>query len=158
MALTNNAKKIYADLCSFLDSRELSYKKHDDDLTIAITLYGDDIPMQSVIIVREEQQLISLISPLPFKIPENKRIDAALAVCTANYGLLNGTFDYDLSDGEIRFRFVIPFREMDTLSEETYEYMFVVSMNTIDKYNDRFLMLAKGMMSVEQFIQAEEVD
>ncbi len=155
MALTSNAKKIYSELCGYMDARKLRYKKFDEDLTISCTIQGDDIPMEFVAMVREKQQVISLISPLPFKMPENKRIDAAVAVCTANYGLINGTFDYDLSDGEIRFRLVIPFMELDQLGEDIYTYMLGVSMNTIDNYNDRFLMLAKGIISLEQFIEAE---
>ena len=151
----NNSKKIYAEICNYFDKNKLSYKKFDEDLTVSCTIKGDDIPMDCVLMVREKNQLVSLISPLPFKIPENKRVDAAVAVSTANYGLINGTFDYDISDGEIRFRLVVPFHDMDGLSDEIYTYMLAVSVNTIDNYNDRFMMLGKGLISLEQFINAE---
>ena len=77
-----------------------------------------------------------------------------MAVCVANYGLVNGTFDYDLSDGEIRFRIVSSFRE-SILSEELFNYMVLVAASTIDDYNDKFLMVSKGMLTIQQFIEWE---
>ena len=77
-----------------------------------------------------------------------------MAVCVANYGLINGSFDYDLSDGEIRFRLVSSYRE-SILSEALFNYMIVVSAGTVDDYNDKFLMVSNGMMSAEDFIKWE---
>ena len=33
--------------------------------------------------------------------------------------------------------------------------MLFVSANTVDRYNDRFMMLAKGNMTLDQFIEAD---
>ena len=33
--------------------------------------------------------------------------------------------------------------------------MLMVSAATIDEYNDKFLMIAKGMISFEQFLESE---
>ena len=68
--------------------------------------------------------------------------------------MINGSFDYDLNDGEIRFRLVTSFRE-STLSEELFMYMVLVTAKTVDDYNDKFLMVSKGMMSIQQFIEWE---
>ena len=38
------------------------------------------------------------------------------------------------------------------ISEEVFAYMLYCSCQTIDEYNDKFLMLAKGMISIEQFL------
>jgi hypothetical protein len=67
---------------------------------------------------------------------------------------VDGCFDYDLSDGQILFRLTSSYRD-SLLSEALFEYMVMVSASTIDKYNDRFFMLAKGMISLEQFIEMD---
>ena len=81
-------------------------------------------------------------------------MEAAIAVCVANYGLVNGCFDYDLNDGEIRFRMVQSYRD-SIIGNEVYNYMLIVGANTVDKYNDRFLMLFKGMLDLEKFVELE---
>ena len=149
------AQMVYETICKTLDNRDWKYTRHDEDLTITCGARGEDLPMDIVIIVNPRAQVVSVISPMPFKIAEDKRVDGALAVCVANYGLINGSFDYDLSDGEIRFRLVSSFRE-SILSEELFNYMIMVSASTVDDYNDKFLMVSKGMLTVQQFVEWEQ--
>ena len=148
------AQNVYETLCKTLDNKEIKYKRFDDELTISCSMSGEDIPMDFIDIVKPQAQVVTLFSPMPFKIAEDKRVDAALAVCIANYGMVNGSFDYDITDGEIRFRMVSSFRE-SILSEELFFYMLLVSAKTVDDYNDKFLMISKGMMSIEQFLEFE---
>ena len=149
------AKTVYETICKTLENRDWKFTRHDEDLTITCGARGEDLPMDIIIIVNPRAQVVSLISPMPFKIAEDKRIDAALAVCVANYGLVNGCFDYDLTDGEIRFRIVSSFRE-SILSEELFNYMIMVAAGTVDDYNDKFLMVSKGMFTIQQFIEWEQ--
>ena len=100
------------------------------------------------------QEVVQFLSKLPFSIPENKRVDAAVAVCIANYRLVDGSFDYNISDGEIVFRLTSSYRE-STLGEELFKYMIMVSSSTVDEYNDKFFMIAKDMMNVRQFMEQE---
>ena len=149
-----NAQKVYETICTAMEARDWHFQRHDDELTITCGARGEDLPMDIIFRVNPKAQVVTLFSPMPFKIAEDKRVDAALAVCVANYGLINGTFDYDLSDGEIRFRIVSSFRE-SILGEELFNYMLLVSASTVDDYNDKFLMVSKGMMSIQQFIEWE---
>ena len=153
--ILKQAQSVYDTLCKALEAREWKFTKIEDKLTITCGARGEDLPMDIIVIVNPKAQVVSLYSPLPFKMAEDKRVDAAVAVSVANYGLVNGTFDYDVTDGEIRFRLVSSFRE-SILGEELFDYMLMVSAATVDDYNDKFLMLSKGMLSLEQFISAEK--
>ena len=148
------AQVVYENICQTLKSMNWKFDRQDDDLMIHCGIQGDDLPMDFYIFVNSEAQVVSLISPMPFKISEDKRIDAAVAVCLANYKLVNGCFDYDIGDGEIRFRIVSSFRD-SVLGEELYKYMLLVSASTIDDYNEKFFMLSKGMITIQQFIELE---
>ena len=148
------AKVVYETICKALDARDWKYKRIDEDLAITCGARGEDLPMDIYIVVDPNAQVVSLLSPMPFKVGEDKRVDGALAVCIANYGLINGCFDYDLADGEIRFRIVSSYRE-SILSEELFNYMVMVAANTVDDYNDKFLMISKGVLSIEQLIEWE---
>lgn len=149
------AKQVYELFKQDLTNGKIKYEPHDDDLVISMTVHGEDLPQPTLIMVDEDREVVRLLSPLPSKIPEDKRMEAAVAVATANYGLVNGSFDYDMSDGEIRYR-VCQSYAGTVLNEETVRYLLGVIFITTDKYNDLFFMLGKGMISLEDFLKKEQ--
>ncbi len=152
---TVNAKQNFDTLCRMLDNLGFKYHKDEKDLSLETGIQGDDFLIKLHIYVNPEKELISLISIMPFAVEEAKRIDLALAVCAANYGMADGSFDYDLSDGTILFRLTSSYKET-MLSGELFKYMILVSMHTIDKYNDKFFMISKGMIEIQDFIESEK--
>lgn len=149
------AQETYDVLCKMLDNKEWHYEKIEEDLVIKSGVKGDDFPIDFIMRVNPRNEVVSFISWMPFNIDASKRVDLALAVCAANYGLADGSFDYDLSDGTIMFRLTSSYKE-STLSEALFEYMLMVSAATVDRYNDKFFMLTKGMMSIQQFLESEQ--
>lgn len=150
------AKEIYEAYCRMLDTRDWKYEKDEDNLVIVSGIRGEDLPIKFIIRVNSGMEAVSYHSPLPFNVPEDKRIDAAVMICVANYGLVEGSFDYDIRDGEIVFRLVNSYTGGDTnLSDDLFEEMIMIASNTVDKYNDRFLAVIKGIISLQQFIDSE---
>lgn len=145
------AKATYDVMCGKLDEMGWKYEKYEEDFVIKSGVRGDDLAIEFIIVVNPETQIVRYMSKMPFSIMEEKRIDAAIAVCAANNGLVDGNFDYDVLTGEIIFRMTANFRE-SLLGGDVFEYMVIVGSKIVDKYNDRFLMLSKGMLSVEQFL------
>ena len=151
------ALEVYGVLCSMLDHIGWKYEKVEDKLMIRSGVRGDDLPIEFIVMVKPRNEVVQLLSAMPFNMPEDKRVEGALAICAANYGLIDGSFDYDLSDGQIVFRLTSSYRD-SLLSEELFKYMVMVSAGTVDKYNDRFFMLAKGMIDVQKFLEMENED
>ena len=148
------AHKVYETLSTTLDSLKLYYQKNDEMLSIDCGAQGEDLQMEITIEVDAERQLIMLLSHMPFVISEDKRLDVAIATSVANNGLVDGSFDFDITDGHMFFRMTSSFIESE-IGSELFMYMLMVSCRTIDEYNDKFLMLNKGIMSVEDFIANE---
>lgn len=146
------AKTVFTTLCDVMERRGWKYEKDEKDLTVHFIVSGDDIPMQFILVIDAERQLIRLMSPLPFKMSEDKRIDGAIATCAASFGLADGSFDYDLTEGRIIFRMTASFRE-SLIGEELFHYMIECSCVTVDEYNDKFLAIDKGLLSVSDFIE-----
>lgn len=137
-----------------LTANNFHYETDDDKLLIRMTVHGNDLPQPTFIHVFDDRNVVQIVSPIPGNMPEDKRADAAVAVAVANYGMINGCFDLDMSDGMITFRLAQGFQGVE-VSEELVRYMLGLVFFTTDKYNDRFFMLGKGMMSLEQFIEKE---
>ena len=147
----NLAKQVYQTLCDAIDNRGWKYGKDEEKLVVHFGVNGDDIPMQFVLVVDAERQLVRLMSPLSCKMSESKRMEGALATCAASYGMANGNFDYNLSTGEIIFRMTASFRG-SVIGEGLFQYMISCACAMVDKYNDQFLAIDKGMLSIADFI------
>ena len=145
------AKQVYQTLCEAIERREWHFGKDEEKLLVHFGVNGDDIPMQFILIVDAERQLIRVMSPLPFKMSEAKRMEGAIATCAASFGMADGSFDYDLSDGTIVFRMTASFRE-SLIGEGLFQYLISCSCAMVDEYNDQFLALDKGIMSITDFI------
>ena len=148
------AKAMYEGMIDMFDSIEWTYDRRDDELVIESGVKGEDLPIKLYVVVKPKQQVVQVVSPLPFNIPEDKRVDAAIAVCVANYGMVDGSFDYDFTDGSLSFRLTWGYRGC-TPSRDLFEYLVMVTASTVEHYNDKFFMIGKGMMTVQQFVEAE---
>lgn len=149
------AKEVYNTLTTMLDARDWNYKKDEEKLLIKSGIKGDDLPVEFFIMVKPDNEVVQFISILPFNMPEDKRVDGAIAVSIANYGLIEGSFDYDIMDGEISFRLTTSYRGGSTISDDLLESMIYIASSTVDQYNDKFFMIAKGMMTIEQLIETD---
>ena len=89
---------------------------------------------------------------LPVTFAEDKRVDGAVAATMINYQIKNGFFDYDMADGHVFFRLPNSFQG-SLLSEAAMHYLVMVSCGTIDEYNDKLLMLAKGLIDIDVLLK-----
>ena len=109
------AKAVYDTLCNMLTENKWHYDEDEDNFVITCGAQGEDLPIKLTIRVDPERLLVSIISPMPFTVPEDKRIDMALAVSIANYGLVDGSFDYSFANGNIYFRMTSSFKRHNIL-------------------------------------------
>ena len=149
---TKKAKSVYGTLCEMLDEKHVRYEKHEEDLVITFVMKGDDLPMQFILKIDDGRQLIRLSSPIPAKFEGDKRIEGAIATSQVNYLLADGSFDFDYEKGLVYFRMTSSYLD-SLISKELFEYMVAVAGYTIDEYNDKFLMLSKGLLPLEEFFK-----
>lgn len=145
------AKAVFDTICRTLDNNDWRYKTDEEKLSINFGIRGDDFPIDIVMHVDAEKQLVLLMSRMPFTIREDKRVDLAVAISAVNNLLVDGCFDYDLASGNIYFRLTNTYIGCD-LSETVFGYMLYAAGKMIDDYNDKFLMISKGMLTLQQFM------
>ena len=148
------AKHVYKTLCDTIEQMNWKFQKDDERLLVHFSVTGEDIPMSFVLMVDVKRQLIRLLSTLPFRMKEDKRMDGAAATCVANYRLANGNFAYDLSDGTIYFKMTASFRA-SLIGPQLFRYLIACSCSTVDRYNDQFFAINEGILSLADFIEKE---
>ncbi len=147
-----NAKKVYDGLCAAIERRGWKYDKEEEKLLVSFAVKGDDLPMQFIIIVDVSRQMVRLMSPLPFNMSEDKRMEGAIATCVASYKMADGSFDYDISDGQIVFRQTASFLDSE-IGDGLFQYMISCASAMVDRYNDEFFLINSGLMSISDFIE-----
>lgn len=152
MAKYEEAKAMYKTLCQTLNNIEWRYngEEKDDQFVVETAAVGSDLKMGLHILIEVDRQLMYLKSPMPFRAPEDKMDLLGKAVLIANYSMLNGSFEMDLSDGYIAFKIVVPFMS-SMISTEVCRYMIIVSCNMVDCFNDKFQALCDGKMTLQEF-------
>ena len=148
------ARKAFATMCATLDARDWKYSKEEinGNPVIRLGVNGEDIPMDLVIIVDVERTVIRVLSPMPFKFPEDKRVAGAIACCIVSNGFADGSMDYDLSDGSVTYRMTASYRGSE-IGQQLCDYLLGCSLAMVDRYNDRLMMLAKGLIDLETFLK-----
>lgn len=145
-ANTEKAGRVFESLCAALDSEGWKYAKDAENLKIESSVRGDDMPIDIRIKVLPEQEVVLLLSELPYVFSEDKRLDGAIAVSIVNDRLVNGCFDYDIKNGSVWFRMTNSYADSD-LGAELFKYMLFVSCGTVDDYNDKFVSIGLGATS-----------
>ena len=157
MAADRAALRMFETVKEYLDDNNYRYSDVDlknDELAISATFSGDDLPMRLLLIVSPSRELVRIRSWLPFECPKDKMAIMAIAVCIANYGLMRGTFDLDISDGSIGYRLSQSYHDC-LVGPAQIGKMMADALHWIEKYNDSFQMLSQGSISLEQFNQME---
>ncbi|MDE7329573.1 MAG: YbjN domain-containing protein [Clostridia bacterium] len=143
------AQNAYKTLCAMLDERSWNYDREEDKLKILCGAQGEDLPIAIDITVYPDLELVTLLSHMPFDVPEDRRTAVSLAVSLINDSIVDGDFDYDFLTGTIVFRLTSSILE-SLIGKEMFEYMLDVSCATVEEYNDKLLKVAEEDMSLEE--------
>lgn len=141
----------YFALCETLDKMDWKYTKEEDELIVRVGVSGDDIPMDFIIKIDEKRQLIRVLSFLPFKFDGKSIVDGSIATSQINYLLADGSFDFDVSDGSVLFRMTASYND-SLISRLLLVHMINYSCTVVDKYNDKLMMLANGLIDIKTFL------
>ena len=147
--LQKKAREVFGTICRMLDEKDWRYQKDEDALKISCGVQGDDLPMPIRIELDAERQLVVLLSEIPFAVPEDRRSAIAVAVSVANYGMVYGNFDFDYLNGNILFRATAIYAQ-SLIGQEMFAFMVACSCHTIDRYNDKFLVVTQNDMTEDE--------
>lgn len=150
MSKESEALVVYNTLCSTLDNMKWTYNQEEENLVIRTSAVGDDLTMKLYMKIDSARSVMYLKSGMPFTVPSNRIDLMAKAVIAANWAMLNGSFEMDLSDGYIAFKVVIPYME-SIISEKVCHYMINMSCRMIDTFNDKFQKVSEGQMTLDEF-------
>ena len=152
MVENKDAQRVFDTLCSMLDGINWKYSADNEKLIVKTSAIGEDLPINIAAFVDANRNIMYTKSKLPVKVPEDKIVEACIALHEANYSMLNGCFEYDIAGGNIYFKILVPFAGC-LISEEVCHYMIMLTCQMVDKFNDKLEDLVNGKMTLQKFVE-----
>lgn len=145
------ARQLYENFCKHMDSHRWVYEKDDANLSINCQVTGEDLPFMFHVRIDERLKILCVYTTLLPDIPEDKRLEVAVAVNAINNRTLDGSFDFGFNNGMLVYRITTSYRDI-VITPFIMEHMIGISGHYVDRYNDKFANLVTGKMTIDEFI------
>ncbi|HRE88273.1 MAG TPA: YbjN domain-containing protein [Myxococcota bacterium] len=127
--------RLFRACADFLDTDGWSYdvRKHVEGDRIRFGFTGENAILDCWIVCYEETERLCMLAIYPLAVPDNKRAAVAEYLTRANFGILVGNFEFDMRDGEVRFKTATDVEDTP-LSHKFVKNMLVANLGTADRY------------------------
>ncbi len=125
--------EIYESVLSYFKGLDWPLRETDGHSTLITAFRGQNGEWVCIAKIREEERQFAFYSICPLEIPADKRQAIAELVTRANFGLIVGNFEFDLDDGELRFKTSIDV-EGDWLSDPLIAHLVELNLRAMDQY------------------------
>lgn len=146
------ADNMYQLICKAMDDNKFKYEKDEAKRSVHFGVIGNDKPMSFAMFVDGERELLRIFCFLDSKFQIDKLVDGAIACCVASFSITDGSFDYDVTSGEITFRMSYSYKDSE-IGVESIVYMLEQALNAVDKCNDRIADLCDGKSTITEYIK-----
>jgi hypothetical protein len=125
----------------FFDEDDWTYSEMEIGDALHLGFSGTDGQWNCYAQAREEPRQAVFYSVLPIRVPEDRRLAVAEFITRANYGMILGNFELDLSDGEVRFKTSIDV-EGHELEPTLVKHIVYANVSMMDRYMRGILAVA----------------
>ena len=133
----------YDKLIQHLDSKQISFRVHEDERSICTDLRGDVGTYRIYARVDPEDRLFQVFGYMPLRVPEGCRPAIAEVLARVNFNLKLGKFELDYDDGTYRFQ-AAQILQDDDLADDTIHRVIGTTMAMLDTYGPAVLSVVYG--------------
>lgn len=105
----------------------------DNHFIIRTGVKGKNSDLRGYFLVKQESELVMFLVQVPTRTPEGKRKEVMEFITRANYVISIGNFEFDLGDGDIRFKVALDV-EGGALSTVMVKNILNVAFSSVDRY------------------------
>lgn len=145
--------QLYTAFETYLQKENMHFQGNDDDnITLKMSCDNSDFTVSA----RFYDQYLQIYTYNPYKVPENKRAAVSEYLTRANYNLRVGNFEFDLSDGEVRYKTSMKWMEDYMPGDDTLEFLFSINFSIMDKYFPGLNAVVYGGVDPKQAVEDVE--
>lgn len=139
----------------YLNTKDWSWSENKSDNAdksiFWVKFKGENISFKSYFVTDEKLKFFRILSFADFKVPENKRSEAAEYLMRVNCVRSIGSFDIDFNDGEVKYKIGVDV-EGGELVHKMIQNMTVDCHAAMDKYIPGLLKVIYGDVSPEKIL------
>lgn len=145
-------------VCDHFEEHMKSVNIDWEKKTLRFQVYGDHANMDVRIRVCEEDHVLQFFITLPFRVANEKmRPIVADFVARANWGLVVGSLEFDMRDGELVYH-MTQLLENHTIGDQLIGRLFRTGMSTFDRYIPGIFQIIYGGNTPEDAVYLCELD
>jgi hypothetical protein len=154
--------RVYRTAAAYFESVDWEYAPVGDDISVALAFQGSDEHWRCIGQSLEEQNLFVFYSACTSNAAESALGETARFVARANYGMLQGAFELDLDDGDLRYRTTAKLGRVPAdgwengLATQLIADTIQVNVVTMDQYIHGLLSVASGSSTADDAIRIIE--
>lgn len=149
------AKQVYAALCSLFAENGYKYRKEDSQMQIGSTVEGKNGKYSFYFQVSPQNAQVHLILFMPFKVSQEKTDEYSLVITVLNSFLAAGCFALDAQRDLAFFRMTNSFYD-STIDREVFMQMLLNSGGIVDMLADKLGAFVAGKLDMEQLLSVLE--
>ncbi len=141
----------------FLDEKDVHYE-YDAENSVLQMGFGVKSKLKNVrVVVIVRDTAYSVLTICPLNADKDNPVEMMKYLTLANYGLMNGNFELDLSDGEIRYKTYVDADGLESVPAVIIEWSLFVGMAMMDRFGDGIAALSFGFSDAEtEFKKVQE--
>ena len=121
-------------LTDYLDGRKYNYNPYPEENRIAFSVCGHHADYRIQFRITHEGDYCQMVLNYPFRVRDEKlRLSVAELITRANYKMVVGKFEMDMSDGEVRYH-VAHLIDGSDFTAEIVERIYMTALYTMDRY------------------------
>lgn len=148
-------RDIFGKMTAALDEMGWKYDKDEAHGVVRSGVNIGDYYVNLVMVVKERNDVIQLLAKLPFSAGEDYQVDTVMALAVANYGLIDGSFDFDFNGRNIFFRLSACVKDCE-MGGGLIKYIITTAASTVEHYISKFADIACGKLALETFMDEEK--
>ena len=146
-------EKIRAALCGALTRRDLPFRSREETGGLYLTAEGKGLPRITRFSINMLSETVSLYCAFPIYMPEELRIEGAVAACAATADLPDGRFGCDVRHGRINYRLTASCFGSE-FGDGFADYLLDRAVTAANTYAEGFRRLGAGEISLTDFLDS----
>jgi len=136
-------RSIFETATQFLVDDGWPVKRIEESNSLHMLFKGENGVWTCIAHALEERRSVIFYSVCPIDIPLERYGEIMEFITRANYGMLNGAFELDLSDGDLRYRTALTVPDGDPTSQ-SLKFIVYDNVTTMDLYLPGLYAVAAG--------------
>jgi len=133
-------------LIKYLTADDWRYSTDEERGVVLTGIRGESTHYNCMFVVTENPRRLTFYSHIGYEVPEIKRHRMCEFLTRANYGLVLGNFEMDMTDGEIRYRTSLDLSD-ENLTHKQLMTLIWVNLFTFDRYYSGITRIMYGNSS-----------